>query len=320
MAEFLFARALNKTKEFRLASNLDGAGNFDDLVFRYRLREADFWKTCFIQLKHKENVNKIEPSNATQYSGYFSLLKYFKSFCEIKKEAATDRSLKQFGPFGDFEFIIYTNRKMESKSPSQGSESPSQKGESGPLSILSSGTDYGMYITFDEIHDKDIFGFFEELSLYQKRTGDLDSMLKGRKPVIEEVILKIEGFRRSVRNEEILGMLNSLHSNLNKNKVTRLIKEVSKCDFTLYKEFLNKVKIFHSQSNEKSLKRLIEKELQQACKASHSVVNFIYTKFEEGFTNWWGKDGDVEWLSEKFRAMASGTETHNFSNKGNIRT
>jgi len=54
MAEFLFARALNRTEEFQLASNVAGAGDFDDLVFRYRLRGTDVWKTCFIQLKHKE--------------------------------------------------------------------------------------------------------------------------------------------------------------------------------------------------------------------------------------------------------------------------
>jgi hypothetical protein len=44
MAAFLFARALNKTEEFQLASNVEGAGAFDDLVFRYRLRETDVWK------------------------------------------------------------------------------------------------------------------------------------------------------------------------------------------------------------------------------------------------------------------------------------
>jgi hypothetical protein len=110
--------------------------------------------------------------------------------------------------------------------------------------------------------------------------------------------LKIEDFQTSVRNKEILEKLNSLKSNLNKDCITSMIKEVSNCDFTLYKEFLSKVKIFQSQSNEKYLKGLIEKELQQACKAPPSVVNFIYTKFEEGFSKWWGKKGKVEWLNE----------------------
>jgi hypothetical protein len=41
MASFLFARALHKAEDFRLASNVDGAGAFDDLVFRYRTRCLD---------------------------------------------------------------------------------------------------------------------------------------------------------------------------------------------------------------------------------------------------------------------------------------
>ena len=73
---------------------------------------------------------------------------------------------------------------------------------------------------------------------------------------------------------------------------------MSQCDFTLYKEFLSKVKIFRSQSNEESLKGLTEKELQEACKASPSVASFIYTKFQEGFSKWWNTDGKVVWLSE----------------------
>jgi hypothetical protein len=91
MAAFLFTRALHKTEEFYLASNVDGAGAFDDLVFRYRLREPDVWKTCFIQLKHKKSEGKhensevtIKRSNLTKMSGDFSLFKYFQSYCEIK--------------------------------------------------------------------------------------------------------------------------------------------------------------------------------------------------------------------------------------------
>ena len=95
MAAFLFARALHKTEEFYLASNMDGAGAFDDLVFRYRLREPDVWKTCFIQLKHKKVDSKIKLSSLTQITGDFSLFKYFESYCEIKSKASTDPNLKQ---------------------------------------------------------------------------------------------------------------------------------------------------------------------------------------------------------------------------------
>ena len=76
MAAFLFARALNRTEDFRLASNVDGAGAFDDLVFRYRLRETGVWKTCFIQLKHMKIGGTIPRSSLTQMSRDFSLFKY----------------------------------------------------------------------------------------------------------------------------------------------------------------------------------------------------------------------------------------------------
>jgi hypothetical protein len=52
--------------------------NFDDLLFRYRLREPDVWKSCFIRLKHKENGGTIPGSSLTQGFGDFILFKYFK--------------------------------------------------------------------------------------------------------------------------------------------------------------------------------------------------------------------------------------------------
>jgi hypothetical protein len=51
MAAFLFARALYRAEEFLLASNVDGVGAFDSLVFRYRLKGSDVWK---LRLRHKE--------------------------------------------------------------------------------------------------------------------------------------------------------------------------------------------------------------------------------------------------------------------------
>jgi hypothetical protein len=116
--------------------------------------------------------------------------------------------------------------------------------------------------------------------------------------VCEDITLKIEDFRSSVSNKEIKQKLTSLKSNLEKEYVTGLKKEVSKCDFTLFREFLSKVKIFQSQTKEKFLKGLIENELQQACKAPLSVVNSIYTKFEEGFSMWWKRNRKIVWLNE----------------------
>jgi len=96
-----------------------------------------------------------------------------------------------------------------------------------------------------------------------------------------------------VTNKTIVEELKSLEEKVNTHIETTWIDELAKCDFNLFEEFLSKVKIFHSQSNEESLKGLIETELQQACKASPSVANFIYTKFEESLYKWQGKRGKL---------------------------
>jgi len=118
--------------------------------------------------------------------GDFSLFQNFKSYCEIKRKSSIRSNPKQWGTFGDFEFIIYTNQKMWGNFPLQG-------GETDPLSLLSSGTDCGKYITFYETFDKDIFGFFEELSGYHKHIRELEDHLKERNSVdnsIKEMIKK----------------------------------------------------------------------------------------------------------------------------------
>ena len=280
MAAFLFARALHKAEEFYVASNVDGAGAFDDLVFRYRLREPDVWKTCFIQLKHKKVDSTIKLSSLTKMSGDFSLFKYFESYCEIKRKSATDPKLKKCGPFDDFEFVIYTNATMERNSALQGKDSD-------PLSILSSGNDNWKYITFDKTHNKDIFVSFQELERYYELVRELEGRLE-----------MIDSVQNSVTNVAIKRKLNQLKSTVNKDGVTALIKELEKCDFNLYEEFLSKVKIFQNQSNEKSLEELIKKEIIDACKASPSVANCIYTKYVEGFSRWWEQVGNVVWLSK----------------------
>ena len=259
MAAFLFARALHKTGKFRLASSVDDLGASDDLLFRCRLKEPEVWKTCIIQLYHKKDGGTIPYSDLISMSRKFSLLKYFQSYCQIKSKASTHPNLKHCGSFDDFEFVIYTNGGMGNNSALQD--------DSGPLSILSSGTDCRKYITFDKVVDKEMLTFFKELSEYRDflleqnklfaRGTEIDQNIeKLRRTEIDQNIEKlrrteidqnIEKFRESVTNKAILGKLNNLKkSNLSKDCITRLIEELSKCDFDLYKEFWSKVKIFHS--------------------------------------------------------------------------
>ena len=265
MAAFLFARALHKTEDFQLASNVRGFGVFDDLVFRYRLRDTEVWKTCFVQLKHKRDGGNIQLSSLLEMSGDFSLFKYFESYCLIKSKPSTDDNMKHCGSFNDFKFVIYTSGRM-------GINSVLQVNRSESLSILSSGKDC---ITFDEAADPEIFTFFKELSEYHKFLVDLDKLFARGTFGDTEIVQKIQNFQDTITNKAILDRLKNLKSGWRKGCLTGLIKELAKCDFNLYKVFLSKVKIFHSQSSEISLKGLTERELNVACKVSLSVAKSI---------------------------------------------
>ena len=223
-------------------------------------------------------------------TGDFSLWKYFKTYCEIKNNLDVEQNLEQFGKFGEFEFVIYTNAEIENMRSLQG-------GHSDPLSILSSGTDCGGYISFDKDRDEDIFEFFQGLKGYHKLIRVLESHLELRASGVEIVNQTIKELQKSFNKNKILNKLKSMQKTGNTDCVQTWVTEEAKCDIDLFEEFLSKIKIFHGQSNVNSFKGLTEKELQEACKASPSVANCIYTKFEEGFSKWWKRDGNVEWLS-----------------------
>ena len=137
--------------------------------------------------------------------------------------------------------------------------------------------------------DIDIFKFFEELSRYAEGLLQLKCLIEREKLMLEQIEEKIKEFRLTFTRKEILDSLDGLQSKpSNKEK---LIKELQKCDFSLYEEFLGKVKIFQCQSNENLFDTLIKKELQEACQASTSCANSIYRKFDETLRPWWEKVG-----------------------------
>jgi len=277
---------------------VDGAGAFDDLVFRYRLRESNIWKTCFIQLKHKKNGGTIQPFSLTQMSGDFSLFKYFESYCQIKSKASADHNLQHCGPFDDYEFVLYTNARMERNSNVEGMDRS-------PVSLLSSRPYYEGYTAFDETGDREVFAFFTELSIYCDFISELHDLLKSETCVDKEIKEKIDTLQSSFKSKELIARLKDLKLMPNNENVRKLKTELEKCNFSLFREFLSKVKIFQSQSNEESFDKLIKEELQKACQVSHSCANSIYKKIEQGLAQWWEKSGSVRWFSEDSPAWQS---------------
>jgi chloramphenicol O-acetyltransferase len=53
VALFIFLRCINETMKFRLASNDDDAGAFDNVVVKCESKEPGTGRTYFIQIKHR---------------------------------------------------------------------------------------------------------------------------------------------------------------------------------------------------------------------------------------------------------------------------
>jgi hypothetical protein len=143
----------------------------------------------------------------------------------------------------------------------------------------------------------DVFKFFEVVSEKQKTISKLDELLSRKASLDKEINETIVQLGEAYRYKDILKKQNILQST-DMDHVRKRTNELAECDFNLFKEFLSKFKIFESQPHENSFKALIEKELQQACKASPSVANFIYTKYLEGFQKWWKSMGNNVWLGK----------------------
>jgi hypothetical protein len=110
---------------------------------------------------------------------------------------------------------VYTNAKMKVDSALRGDDSD-------PLVILSSGTNCGKYITFDEAVDINVFKFFYELSEYRDLLVELNNLISSETFVGTEIDHRIESFT----NTTIKRKLQSLKSNLYIVSITGLIMEL----------------------------------------------------------------------------------------------
>ncbi|XP_049871812.1 uncharacterized protein LOC126370833 [Pectinophora gossypiella] len=97
-------RGLEQGYNFHLATEVDAAGKFDDVVFQYKDNEGNT-KHRFLQAKHKQNykrkLNKSDLLNQTRDD--YSVQKYFMSYFNIK----TNKPKLFQGEYQDF--IICTN-------------------------------------------------------------------------------------------------------------------------------------------------------------------------------------------------------------------
>ncbi|XP_069680688.1 uncharacterized protein [Periplaneta americana] len=245
-AALLFLRAINSRQKFSLGSNMKAAGYFDDIVL---ILEN---KTIFLQLKHK-NYAAVYDSQLTPLSGEFSLLKYYKSFCDMKKNWAENKDLKYCGDFKNYIFVIYTNAVLKSQTSRVLDENDDWQ------KLIDTG---GGIHCFDEKHRPDIHEYFSSLPRYKKILNDV---VNGSTTCTRETIPSI-----------VKKLWNKDAKNVPKNEdLKKILSELEKLDLSDYKDFLSRLWIFTGQKRESELDPLIKEELKIACGTDSSYIRFI---------------------------------------------
>lgn len=86
-----FKKADDKYYNYRLATEMDKADKFDDIVIMYQEKEGGEWNSCFVQVKHKwEGSIAYSDLISDSEKNEFALQKYFRSFCKINPLALTE--------------------------------------------------------------------------------------------------------------------------------------------------------------------------------------------------------------------------------------
>ena len=256
----LFLRCTLEADSFRLATNVNGAGAFDDIVLWHK----DI--AYFLQLKHKAN-KPVTRHALCSVKGDFSLIKYFCSYLEVKRNF----------PHHKNEFIIYTNAKMENPD-GQIIEAKN---------LVSSG---GKIFTFTDQSEE--YKVFQLLKCYKSTLQDI---LEGKHSQ-EEIKLKLKQLKNlplcrtllSLSNDEIRFM----------EEIKKQNKQCQEWDWDscmeLWDEFMKNLKLYTEQSNLENLEVLLKEELLNLC---GTLEIFVYLK--EGMISWWRKKEGDYYLTNK---------------------
>jgi hypothetical protein len=104
----IFARMKNIGYKFKLASNVEGLGAFDDVFVEY-LDDNYRKKYIFVQLRSKIR-QRVTMEQLLAGRGDFSLRKYYESYIQIEEKFnCSGEGVKLKGSIDDSLFIIYTN-------------------------------------------------------------------------------------------------------------------------------------------------------------------------------------------------------------------
>ncbi|PSN35213.1 hypothetical protein C0J52_16890 [Blattella germanica] len=253
MAALLFLRGINSGKNFSLASNVKGVGQFDDLVFIHEDQ------TYLVQLKHKRNKFTIPypERKAVEIScplltlqGPFSVPQYYRSYaesCSWLQNSGVCSSLN------NLQFVLFTNKSLHTKTEFK---------DAADSHLFTEGHVYG----FSETNDHQAYSLFQQLESYS-------------------LLLRGESDCRDFKNVEMRKKVRDLkHNKISKEKELQMWGEVS---YSHGKEFLSQFRLYSSQSNEKGLDNLIKAEIHKACMADKTGTKAIFDRLLWEMEDWW---------------------------------
>ena len=219
--------------------------------------------TLFLQLKDRPWFNKnIEISQFLQLKEDFSLLRYCKTFGEIKKQWLRNKDLQKYGRFEDSIFIVYTNGEMSHEKGNDVDNTVWQK-------VICSG---GKCFNFCENKFPEVHEMFGNLETCKQLLADVryDSKVTSKH--------KLLGFINKVWNMKATTLPDVFEAQ-------KLLKELQDLgDLSHYKQFLSSFWFFSGQANNQALEEQIKREIGLACGTSNTSL--MYTNFRQNMREW----------------------------------
>jgi hypothetical protein len=284
VAALLFIRAINAKLVFQLQPYRQIPSLFSDIILKLGKQ------TLFLHLRdylcHNKNINN---SHIFQLKGDFSLLKYYKSFCQMKNLWNHNENLQNYGRFEDSIFVVYTNAVMCDDTGSSADYTLWQE-------LLCT---RGKGFNFSEDKFPGVYEIFKNLERYKQLLVNSPYNLQ---PANKQELL---GFIRKVWDSRAttLPRLSEL------NKLTKELKELG--DSSYYKEFLSRFWFLTGQGINQELEEEIQQQIELAC--GTPVTNLVYARFKKQMQDWYKHSNQVLTQSHFWKDITSG----NGGSKGN---
>ena len=270
-------RAVLYQHSFRLGTEIEEVGKFDDLVFEYAQGSKKAYR--FLQAKHKqdEDNKKIGVGEllTKDKNGEFRLAKYFISYLKIKNnQDFVDGVLK--------DFIICTNIDFDlDQSTAQNTVKK--------LKVKTLGPNKGIEILVEVIDTSDVF-FKDGGTRYRfSYTGNniISIMQPAFKGAVEEAIEELEEEIKKLQNKSDKDSKRKLERNKRwQSKFKQIIKNGLEESI---KEFFDKLVFAVNQPNEIKLADIIKSELGE--QFNDIDRKNVYARFQEEMLDWLKEKG-----------------------------